>query len=80
MYNEFNLYTNRKYNDILQTQLEKTQFELLFCLQDYKKIIKMRNTNVFKKLSNKEKIWIILNAYFPHIMKLYKKSKDKNNA
>lgn len=80
MYNEFNLYTNRKYNDILQTQLEKTQFELLFCLQDYRKIIKMRNTNVFKKLSNKEKIWIILNAYFPHIMKLYKKSKDKNNA
>ena len=60
---------------------KKHQWGLIHFLDDdYRACLNFNNLNYFSSLSLKEKMWIILNAYFPHIMKLYKKSKDKNNA
>lgn len=76
----FNSCTNYKFSQKIYKVKTKKMYYLYFLDDDYRACLNFNNLNYFSSLSLKEKIWIILNAYFPHIMKLYKKSKDKNNA
>ncbi|WP_177918518.1 glycosyltransferase [uncultured Eubacterium sp.] len=80
LYVSYDKYIDYKYSK----QIQEIKNELLFKVSLYennsKESLKKKYRPFFNKLSNKEKIFVVLNAYFPHIMKLYKKSKDKNNA
>ena len=59
---------------------EKIEFKISLYENNSKESLKKKYRPFFNKLSNKEKTFVVLNAYFPQLMKLYKKSKDKNTA
>lgn len=76
----FNGCTNYKFSQKIYKVKTKKMYYLYFLNDDYRACLKLNNLNYFLSLSSKEKLWIILNAYLPHLMKLYRKLKDKNNA
>ena len=80
LYVSYDKYLNYEYTK----QIQEIKNELLFKVSLYennsKESLKKKYRPFFNKLSNKEKTFVVLNAYLPHLMKLYKKSKDKNNA
>lgn len=80
LYVSYDKYLNYEYSK----QIQEIKNELLFKVSLYennsKESLKKKYRPFFNKLSNKEKTFVILNAYLPHLMTLYRKLKDKNNA
>lgn len=77
---KFNDCTNYKYSQKIYEVKTKKMYYLYSLDGDYRACLNFKNFNYFLSLNSKEKIWIVFNAYFPHLMKLYRKLKDKNNA
>lgn len=54
--NEFNKYTNYKYNDVIEKVNNKKQFELLFLLRDFKTLKEKKYKKIYGELPLKSKI------------------------
>ena len=80
LFNSYDKYLDYKYTNNIKKIEEKIEFKISLYENNSKESLKKKYRPFFNKLSNKEKTFVVLNAYFPHLMKLYKKSKDKNNA
>ncbi len=80
MFEEYDDYTNYAYSNEIKKCIVIRQFNIDLLKENYIKCLCRKNKFLFDQMTIKEKFWIILNAYLPHLMKLYKKSKDKNNA
>lgn len=80
LFNSYDKYLDYKYTNNIKKIEEKIEFKISLYENNSKESLKKKYRPFFNKLSNKEKTFVVLNAYFPQLMKLYKKSKDKNNA
>lgn len=80
LFRQYDEYTEFKYTGIINTKIDKMNFNIARA-HGYPKIALQRKyRSYFQELSIKEKIYIVFSAYLPHIMKLYRKIKDKNNV
>lgn len=68
-------YTDNKYSSQIFKLINEKKFYIDLWEGRYKKCLLKENREFFNNLQKKEKIFIILNVFFPHIMKMYKKRK-----
>lgn len=80
LFKSYDKYLDYKYTNDIKRMEEKIEFKISLYENNSKESLKKKYRPFFNKLSNKEKTFVVLNAYLPHLMKLYKKLKDKNNA
>lgn len=80
LFRSYDKYLDYKYTNNIKKIEKKIEFKISLYESNSKKSLKKEYRPFFIKLSSKEKAFVVLNAYFPHLMKLYRKLKDKNNA
>lgn len=67
--------SNYKYHDDFERKIAEKEFEILLLKDDYKKALK-KYPNIVKGLSFRQRIALIMDAYFPLIAKLYRRLKN----
>lgn len=80
MYQLFNEYTQEHYEDIVNKFINSIDFDINLNYGNYKRIISKEYKSLFKMLDLKTRIYILMTAYFPKLMKMYKLIKEKKNA
>lgn len=79
-FNEYNKFTNYAYSYEVGRFVLMRQFNINQIKGNYKECLLQKYRTCYKILPKKVRMSIVLNAYFPHIMKLYRKIKDKQNG
>ncbi len=69
VYQEFDKYTKGKYHSLMQEKI----FNMLWYMEDFKTMASKEYAVHRKNYSLKQRIYIWLKAYFPHIMQVFKK-------
>ena len=77
MYESFDLCTNNKFHNYCIRESKRIEFLTYYRMKKFKLLLKKDYSDFFSNLSNKERLFIILNAYLPHGMNLYQKVKVK---
>lgn len=80
LFKSYDKYLDYKYTNNIKKIEKRIEFKISLYENNSKESLKKKYRPFFNKLSNKEKTFVVLNAYLPHLMKLYKKTKDKNNV
>lgn len=78
-YIAFDSYTNLKYHKLIEHSILKMEFNAAVILKDYKKVLNKKYREIFNERSIKERTLFIISAYFPCLIKIYHKLKDKND-
>lgn len=77
VFKAFNIYTNMKYADLIQDQINKRKFNLMIMQGQYDEIFKQPFRSMMRQLTLKERVYIVCSAKMPYIMKVYKKLKNQ---
>jgi len=70
---EYDVYTNHQYTEYFYYIIESRLFPICIAEGNYKELLKKEHRKYFKTLSTKEKIFLILKARIPKLMKLLNK-------
>lgn len=71
MYKEYDVFTERKYTDLIKKACLRAEFKYLQVKKEYGELLKKEYRDLFSKLSIKERLYIICNAKLSILMKVY---------
>lgn len=67
--------SNYKYHSVFENKIAEKEFEILLLNNDYKKALK-KYPNIVKGLSVRQRIVLIMDAYIPFVLKIYRRLKN----
>ena len=77
MYTEFDIYTGKKYEKIINKFIDMIDFDLSIFKGEYKELVRIKNRTYFRKLNIKSKVFILISAYSPQFAIKLKQFKNK---
>lgn len=77
MYTEFNIYTGKKYEKIINKFIDMIDFDLSIYRDEYKELVRIKNITYFRKLNIKSKVFILISAYNPQFAIKLKQFKNR---
>lgn len=70
MYNEFDIYTNKKFHSYVELAISRLRFLTYVNLREYEKIFDKKNKAYYKELSVRDRFFIKFEYFFPELYKI----------
>lgn len=77
MYKEYDVFTEKKYTDLIKKVCLREEFVYLQVKKEYRKLLNKEYREIFRTLSIKERIYIICGAKLPILMQVYTNLKSQ---